>query len=158
MAFSLECASTVSSAGGGSGPAPVTSSAGRDPISKQSHVHRCPMGGAVLPRWSQTHPEGYGTSMGRWLGLQEELRPQQDHGGPGGSREQGPEGLRPLRSAPCGRAHDALGRALMAAGRPSTSRHGSNGAPCARILPNDLCFLTEATEASPPQPPSREDL
>ena len=70
------------------------------------------------PRWSQTHPEGYGTSMGRWLGLQEELRPQQDHGGPGGGREQGPEGLWPLRSAPCARAHDALGRALMAAHLP----------------------------------------
>lgn len=96
--------------------------------------------------------------MGRWLGLQEELRPRQDHGGPGGSREQGQEGLRLLRSAPCARAHDVLGRAPMAAGRPSTSRHGSSGAPCARILPSDLCFLTEATEASPTQPPSREDL
>ena len=30
--------------------------------------------------------------------------------------------------------------------------------PCARILPNDPCFLTEGTEASPTQPPSREDL
>ena len=94
----------------GSGPPPVTSIAGRDPISKQGHVHTCPMGGAVLPRWSQTHPGECGTSTGRWLGLQEELRPWKDHGGPSGQQRARPReaGGRPAQPRVPGLTMQAL--------------------------------------------------
>lgn len=80
---------------------PVTSITCRDPISKQGHIHGCPVGGTVLPRWSQTRPGGREMSVGRWLGLQEELRPWRDHGGPSGQQRAGPRGaaaalLRPV--------------------------------------------------------------
>ena len=167
----------------GSGPPPVTSIAGRDPISKQGHVHTCPMGGAVLPRWSQTHPGECGTSTGRWLGLQEELRPWKDHGGPSGQQRARPReaGGRPaqprvpgltmqalvssrLTAAACPGAPAPLwgdnpaGQAPQGCGQAAHSPSRLQRGLRARSLPNDLCFLTEATEASPTQTPSREDL